>query len=100
MTSKNTEKVSLIIHINNNEKNVPSYQREEQKIPFQSCKSALTFSEQVSGSLAIPGNIFLAPVKVIKSGKDLLQQIMFILKSHLLEHLVDLTVTIPNLRPF
>lgn len=63
LTSKNTEKASLINHIDNNEKNVPSYQREEQKIPFQSCKSALTFSEQVSRSLAIPGNIFLAPVE-------------------------------------
>jgi len=45
LTIKNTEKALLINHINNNEKNVPSYQKEEKEIPLQSCKSAPTFSE-------------------------------------------------------
>lgn len=64
LTIKNIEKASLINHINNNEKNVPSYQREEKEIPFQWCKSAPTFPEQDSRSPAVPDNIFLAPVEI------------------------------------
>lgn len=103
LTIENTEKASLINHINNKEKNVPSYQREEKEIPFQSCKSAPTFSEQDSSSPAFPDNIFLALWKLTKSQQRewaCYSKLNAHPKILLAEHLVGLTVTFPNLRPF
>lgn len=47
----NIEKASLINHINSNENNVPSYQREEEEVPImQICTHLLRTGFQESSS--------------------------------------------------